>query len=170
MNTNRLFAILAETTVELRKGPVFQGTPGLVAQAERGDEKLTGGGVLEIYMMPHADEAPAGIEKVDVEFEVIGVDKAIAEKHRSELTAILNEYPAPDRLAGGPSYIEVGGVLGSQSAAFQLFALGKVLGLWILITPASMGFTGAEARELAGSGFVMITGYRPDDAMKAGVR
>jgi hypothetical protein len=161
MDTRRLYEILRETTVELRKGKVFEGSPSLVEQAERGDEELTGGGVLEVYMMPHVDESPADLEKVDVEFEIIGVNKALAEKRRDELVKILNTYPHPDRLADGPSYIEVGGEIGSQSGAFQLFALGKVLGFWDLITPSKMGFSGPEAREMAGSGFIMITGYRP---------
>lgn len=160
MDIEKLRKILAETTVELRKGPVFQGTPELVEQAERGNGKLAGGGVLEVYMMPHVDEAPANIERVDVVFEVIGVDLTVAEKHRADLIAILNNYPQPECLAVGPTYIEVGGVIGSQSAAFQLFALGKALGLWSLITPATMGFEGEEARQMAGNGFIMITGYQ----------
>lgn len=108
--------------------------------------------------------APEGLEMVDVEFMVVGVDKAKAETRRAELRAILDAWPQPERLAGGPSYIEVGGVIGDQGAAFLLFALGKVLGLWGLITPASMGITGPDAREMAGAGFVMITGYRPERA------
>lgn len=161
MDTSKLYAILRETTVELRKGAVFEGTPSLVAQAEAGAEKLRGGGVLEIYAMPHVDEAPENIERVDVEFEVIGVDRDKAEARRGEFIALMDSYPQPERLAGGPSYIEVGAEIGSQSGAFQMFALGKVLGLWDIITPSKMGFAGEEARQMAGSGFIMITGYRP---------
>jgi len=159
MNTKRLYEILSETTMEFRKGRVFEGTPSLVAQAEAGADELKGGGILEVYAMPHVDEAPPGIERVDLEFEVIGVDRALAEKRRGELVGILNSYPQPDRLEGGPSYIEIGGVIGSQSAAFQLFALGKVLGLWQIITPSTFGFSGPEAREMAGRGLIMISGY-----------
>lgn len=54
----------------------------------------------------------------------------------------------------------VGAALGSQDLAFQLFAYGKVMEMWDVITPTKMGFTGAEAREMAGRGFVMITGWR----------
>lgn len=92
---------------------------------------------------------------------VIGVDRAKAESYREPLIGLLNAYPDPAQLAGGPSYIHVGGVIGDQGAAFCLFALGQVLGLWTVITPATMGFTGAEARDMAGAGFVMISGYRP---------
>jgi hypothetical protein len=60
----------------------------------------------------------------------------------------------------GPSYIHAGAVFLSQDNAFQLFALGQVLGLWQIITPETFGITGDDASELAGSGFVMIDGFR----------
>ena len=73
---------------------------------------------------------------------------------------ILRGYPEPERLAGGPSYIEIGGVLGDQQEAFLLFALGKVLGLWSVITPATLGFEGPEADQLAGAGMVNMSGFK----------
>lgn len=161
MNCERLHEILAETTVQLRKGEVFEGTPELVEQAARGDDELKGGGALEVYAMPHEKEALPHVEKVDVEFMTIGVDRERAEIRRQEFTNILDTYPEPDRLSAGPSYIEVGAQIGDQGAAFQLFALGKTLGLWDVITPAVMGITGDMARQMAGQGFVMISGYRP---------
>lgn len=161
MNLDRLYKILGETTVQLRKGEMVHGDQHLVDAVKEGrDLDKEPGGVVTIDAMPHVTEAPSGIEKVDLEFLVIGVDKAAAEKNRAELVEILKTYPQPDRLAGGPSYIEVGAEIGDQGAAFQLFALGKVLGLWDVVTPATMGFTGAEARQMAGSGFVMMTGFK----------
>jgi len=161
MNIERLYKILAETTVQLRKGEVFEGTPELVEQAQRGEE-LKGGGVLEVYAMPHENEACPDLEKVDMEFIIIGVDRTKAEEHRAELVSILDDWPkdAAAPLADGPSYIAVGADIGDQGAAFQLFALGKVLKLWNVITPASFGFSGPEARALAGNGMVMMSGYR----------
>src|SRR6185295_5307979 len=114
------------------------------------------GGVAEIYMMPHADEAPADLELVDCEFIKIGVDKAKAEPLKTELVRLLKDYRGPHPLSDGPSYIEVGGVIGDQSAALSLFALGKVLDLWTLITPAFHGFEGQEARYMAERGYIMI--------------
>jgi hypothetical protein len=162
MDINKLYKILEETTFQFRKGEVYEGAPELVKQMKDGvgDEGLKGGGVLEVYAMPHESEAKPDIEKVDMEFIVIGVKREAAEKRKAELIEILNEYPNPERLAGGPSYIEVGGEIGDQGAAFQLFALGKALKLWDVITPAKLGFKGAEARQMAGMGYVMITGYR----------
>lgn len=151
MNIKRLYEILTETTVQLRKGPV-------VTQEKIKDTNIE---VMEVFLMPDESEAPPSMEKVDVEFLVIGVDKTKAEKNRADLISILNDYPEPERLAGGPSYIEIGGIIGDQGAAFQLFALGSVLGLWKVITPKSLGMTGNAAREMAGSGFIMISGYSP---------
>jgi len=148
MDINRLHDILQSCTIQLRKGEelVEREQPGLK--------------VTEIYAMPHEDNVRPDLERVDVEFVTIGVDKQRAERHRAELISILNTYPEPERLAGGPSYIEVGAAIGDQGAAFQLFALGKVLGLWDVITPSSLGMSGAEAQAMAGNGFIMITGYK----------
>lgn len=148
MNLDALYAILGDTTIQLRKGPSVK----------------QDGIATHIYLMPHVNEAADGLEAVDLEFIVVGVDKAKAEARRVDLISILDSYPAPDRLAGGPSYIEVGGEIGSQGAAFQLFALGHVLGLWTVITPATLGMTGDEARRMAGMGMIMISGYRPATA------
>lgn len=162
MDTKTLYKILAETTVQLRKGEVFEGTPELVAQARSGAKELKGGGVLHVYAMPSVSEAPDTLVKIDVEFMVIGVDKEKAEAAKADLIKILKTYPQPEQLAAGPSYIAVGAEIGDQGAAFQLFALGAVLGLWEIITPKTLGLEGAEAREAAGHGFVMITGWIPE--------
>ncbi len=162
MDMKRLYTILNAATVQLRKGEVIHGTPELVDAIKRGDDRLPGG-VVTIDAMPHESSAD-GVEKVDMQFLTIGVDKATAEKHRADLVALLDAYPDPATLASGPSYIAVGAEIGDQGAAFQLFALGKVLGLWDVITPASFGMSGQEAADMAGRGFIMITGYRPAKA------
>jgi hypothetical protein len=70
-------------------------------------------------------------------------------------------YPEMDRLRGGPSYIEIGGVLGSQDIALRFIGLGSLLGLWTAVTPEAMGLgSGEDAKELAGNGFIMCSGYR----------
>lgn len=150
-NIIELFEILAATTAQLRKGPSITR-----------ESTLTSNGsleVTEIFAMPH--ENASDLEKVDLELLTVGVDRKMAEKHRSRLCEILNDYSDPEGLSGEPSYIEVGAEIEDQGAAFQLFALGKVLGLWDVITPTSLGFSGEVAQEMAGRGFVMITGYKP---------
>ncbi len=170
MNIDRLYKILSETTVQLRKGEEIEGDPQLVdaiKNFKKGDgvDKLPGGSV-HIYAMPHESQTNDGIEKVDCHFITVGVDKAKAEAHKAELVAILKEWPSEawgspvPKLEEGPSYIHVGGVIGDQGAAFQLFALGKVLGLWDIVTPAKFGITGPEASQMAGNGFVMMSGFR----------
>lgn len=146
MNFDKLYEILGETTAEFRKGEAI--------------EKRAVGpvDVVEIYDMPPESEA-VGLEMVDVFFMTIGVDKVKAESRRADLIEILNDWPNGE-MADGPSYIAVGGTIGSQGAAFNLFALGKVLGLWEIITPDKLFLMGQQARDAAGSGFIMITGYR----------
>jgi hypothetical protein len=163
MDIERLYEILAKTTVQLRKGEELEGTPELVeaVKAMGPDDKLDDlpGGILEVYAMPHESEAPDNLVKVDCHFITIGVDRKKAEQHRDELVRILADYPNPEELAGGPSYIAVGGAIGDQGAAFQLFALGEALGLWKVITPKRLGIEGPEAQAMAGMGFVMMSGF-----------
>lgn len=150
MHLDHLYQILAETTVQLRKGEP-------VVEEQGGDIHIT-----HVYAMPHESEATEDLVKVDCYFIVVGVKKAKAEEHRAELKAILDTYPDPERLKGGPSYIEVGGVIGDQGAAFQLFALGEVLGFWKVITPTTLGFKpGPAADMIAGQGLILISGYEP---------
>lgn len=161
MDINGLYEILRKTCGQLRKGEVFEGTPEMVAWAKEPGDDPAPSGVLEVYAMPReSDPAFAEFEKVDCHFVTVAVNKAAAEGEREKLLTILNDWPEPDMLAGGPSYIAVGGVIGDQGAAFELFALGKVLGLWDVITPEKLGMTGDMARQMAGSGFIMCTGYR----------
>lgn len=149
MDTKRLIEILAATTAQFRKGAesiTELATPKVPVH------------VTHIFAMPHESDARADLEMVDLHFVKIGVDKTKAEEHRAELVDLLEGYEPREELAGGPSYIHVGGRIGDQGAALQLFALGKVLGLWDVITPESMGMTGAEADAMAGAGFVMCAG------------
>lgn len=122
MNRQLLYEILADCSHQFRKCME-------VEHRDTSDVEVT-----EIYMMPHESEARPDLVKIDLEFVVVGVDALKAHQHRDEFIEILNSYPQPKRLAAGPSYIEVGAEIGDQGAAFQLFALGKVLGLWNIIT------------------------------------
>lgn len=161
MNLDRLYKILNETTIQLRHGEVIHGTPELVDAIKAGNDlDKSPGGVVTFDMMPHKDEASSDLEKVDCHFLTIGVDKAKAEQHRAELVEILKTYPNPAELAGGPSYIAVGATIGDQGAAFQLFALGKALKLWDVITPKTFGMTGAQADQAAGVGYIMCSGWK----------
>ncbi len=77
------------------------------------------------------------------------------EPKEEDLRRLLErDYPDLERLRGGPSYIELGGVLGDQGAALCLIGLGELVGLWKAFTPEALGFTGAEADRMAGMGMV----------------
>ena len=112
--------------------------------------------VTHLWMMPHESEAVDGLEFVDMHFVRVAVDRDKAEGVRQVVTDWCDAYP---RLSAGPSYIEVGAEIGDQGIALKLFAVGQVLGLWTVITPETMGITGADADRMAGNGFVMCTGY-----------
>lgn len=106
-------------------------------------------------------ELAPGVEVVDLELVSVAVSEGAANILKAELIKILDTYPQLDRLKLGPSYIEVGAVIGDQGAAFRLFALGKVLGLWDIITPSQLSKINSDekTRELGGLGLVMISGY-----------
>lgn len=135
--------IVAACTVPLRKG----------------DPVVTRGSVTEIFAMPHTDEVP-NLKKVDCHFIEIGVDVAAAAAFKDELVRLLKLLPDQESIRGGPSYITMGAILGSQELALQLFGLGEALELWLVITPERLGFTGNEARQMAGAGYVLMTGLK----------
>jgi hypothetical protein len=78
---------------------------------------------------------------------------------RSEFEGLLSLYPDRNQLRDGPSYIAVGAALGSQDIALRFLGLGELVGSWKVITPESMGATGEAAKAMAGSGFVMCSGF-----------
>ena len=151
MDVDKLYEILRECTVQLRKG----------------EEVVQDGTSTHVYMMPNESEADPRLKKIDCQFIVIGVDMEKAESRRAEFLEILDTYPDMEKLAGGPSYIEVGGVIGDQGAALMLFGLGEALELWTVITPKVMGIEGADADAMAGQGFVMMSGYHKEKAGSA---
>ena len=88
------------------------------------------------------------------------VDKTTAKKYKSDIRRILEDYPQPRRLAGGPSYIELAPNIGlEQEGALRLMALGKTLGLWDIISAKTFGIDDSTSKQMAGQGFLMISGY-----------
>lgn len=148
MDLDLLWDVIKDTTTEFRKGA-----------AVTTDNRVEGAEVVHLYGMPHADHVPPELERVDVHFELVGVDKERAEARRDDLLRVLREWP-DDRLSAGPSYIEAGGVVGDQGVALRLYALGQVLDLWEVVTPERMGMSGEAADRAAGAGYVMVTGFR----------
>lgn len=67
-----------------------------------------------------------------------------------------------DRLAQGPSYIELGAWVGGQREALILMAIGKHHKAWDIITPATLGFEGEEAKNMMGMGLLLISGLNEE--------
>ena len=142
-----LAARIQRETIEYRKG----------AEVEYKD------GATHIYAMP---PTPDRARLVDVHFINVGFTEAAADKagFETDLRAAAEssgEFAdvSMDRLAQGPSYIELGGWIGSQDLALRLLALGEHYGVWRVVTPEKLGMTGASADRAAGAGFVMCTGW-----------
>ncbi|HLC78120.1 MAG TPA: hypothetical protein VJH92_03275 [Candidatus Nanoarchaeia archaeon] len=151
MKTERLYEMLKESTKVYWKGESVE---------RRNAGNVT---VTEIFGYDHTNKAPitANFEKIDMVFVDVVVDRDKAENYRTELTTLLEEYPQPDRLVGGPSYIELAPNLEmEQESALRLMALGKTLGLWEVISGKILGATDAETLQMAGNGFLMISGYK----------
>lgn len=151
MNARRLYEILQDATRVYRKGEA-------VERRQMGNVE-----VVEVFGYEHTDNASAedNFEKVDMVFVDVVVDKARAEQYRQSLINILEDYPQPEKLAGGPSYIELAPNLGmEQEGTLRLMALGEALGLWGVVSGKTMGMDDVTTMELAGRGFLMITGYK----------
>lgn len=138
----------------------------------KGEEVTTNGNVTEVFAMDRVEDAVPDEVKIDVHFCVIGVSMVEAERHAGGLAELLMAWPdeawgyPSQPLSDGPSYISVGGVLDSQDSALRFFALGEALGMWDVITPEKLGVIGADADQMAGRGFVMMSGWTPGKPRK----
>jgi hypothetical protein len=151
-----LAQLLVHETIVYRKG------------AEITEREVGGVKVIEVFGYP---ETPSRGELVDVHFVNVGFTERAADPagFRSVVEAACAEVgyngvtiTATD-LAEGPSYITLGGWLGSQELALRFLALAYHYGCTsVVVTPEVMGATGAQADELAGAGYVMLGGWKPE--------
>lgn len=161
MNTQKLYDIVQDSTRVFRKGKS-------VERREVGNID-----VVEKFGYDHTSKAPTGdnFDKVDMVFVDVAVDRARAERYRADLTRILQDYPQPERLAEGPSYIELAPNLGlEQEGALRFMALGKTLEMWNIMSAKTLGMNDYVARQMAGQGFLMISGYDITKKIKGGKR
>ncbi len=154
MDAQKLYDIVKDSTRVFRKG-------------ESVEERQVGNvDVVELFGYDHTSEAPSGdnFDKVDMIFVDVVVDRARAEQYRGALAEQMRAYPQPERLAGGPSYIELAPNMGmEQEGALRVMALGKTLGIWDVMSAKTLGMDDATARQMAGQGFLMISGYKPSE-------
>jgi hypothetical protein len=152
METEKLVEIIEDATKVYRKGPLID------VRKEKSFE------VVEVFDYPHTGMAgqDKNHEKVDMIFVDVVVDRKKAEAYRKDIEGILKQYPEPARLAGGPSYIELAPALGvEQTTALRLMALGSSIGMWQIVDAKRLlRAEDTQARELAGNGFLMISGWK----------
>jgi len=153
-DTDALNAVIRQQAQGYRKG------------AEGQVEQVGGMKIVHIVGYP---ETPSHGELVDLHFINVGFTEAAADKQafvdalKQALTG-HGEFCDIDgaRLKGGPSYIEVGGWLGSQDQALLFYGLLQHHGFGTVIIPESMGIIGDAADDLAGRGMVMFAGFDPE--------
>ncbi len=142
--------------------------------------KRSQAGGLEVVTVDAMPSAPADRELVDVHFFSVGfTEVAPTWTHRRFFDYLVNnpigEFTnmVREQWEGGPSYITVGGWIGSQELALRLFALGETHEIWKVVIPERLGFTGADADRMAGNGLVMAAGFKEpevSDAPTSGVQ
>lgn len=123
------------------------------------------GGTVSIDAFP---STPASAKVIDCQFVDVGFTEFAAtltpDEFRSAIFAAADHGDwGRDRLAGGPSYIEIGAWLGDQTLAFRFMALGELHGLWQVVTPKRLGVAESFWDEAAGRGYVLISGLRAED-------
>ncbi len=154
MDTRKLYDIVQDSTRIFRKGE----------SVER--RQFRNAEVIELFGYDHTSKAPTGdnFDIVDMIFVDVVVDIARAEKYRGAFAEQMRAYPQPERLAGGPSYIELAPNMGmQQEGALRVMALGKTLGMWDVMSAKTLGMDDITARHMAGQGFLMISGYKPSE-------
>ena len=112
-------------------------------------------------LLNDGDKPADGMEVVDLFLKKVGVVTAKATEFKDELTSIMRGYPLPSRLKVGPSYVELAGTIFNEDCdmAFRLMALGKVSGIWDVLTPKDLGIEDKDAVRLAQHGVVAIDGF-----------
>lgn len=145
-------------------GPISELVAFVSAATEmfrKGEAVEVKGGATHIYAMPH--ESDLRTKSVDVHFVVVGFTEHAADEP-GFVAALRAALDGPGEFGplftkeflAGPSYIALGGWLGSQDLALRFMALGELYELWKVITPGFLGVSGAQADQMAGSGWVLI--------------
>jgi hypothetical protein len=147
IDLNHLYAILHQCTTQVRIGEVLK-------EQDVGPLHVT-----TVDAMPSEADLVDGLVIIDLVLLKVAVHPAKAEAHKAEFISLIE--PLRAELEPGPSYIAIGALIGDQGTAFQLMALGEVLGLWKVITPRTLGMKDeAIIQQAAGNGYIMISGYR----------
>lgn len=106
-----------------------------------------------IDSVSNPEENQPNVHTVDmVFFEVAKRDGADVDEFR-----VLVEAEFPRWLDGGEhNYIEMGADIGDQGIAMMTMALGGLLGIWKVLTPALLGLPKELQLQMAGMGMLSI--------------
>ena len=107
------------------------------------------------------EDKPLGNHTVEVAFFDVSVrGPATKEALKRLVETHKGEFVTCDLLDGQEhNYLEIGAWIGDQGLALQLMGLGKLLGLWKLMTPKSLlrdAISDELAMQMAGAGMVTI--------------
>jgi len=123
----------------------------VIGNTERGECKC--GQCIDVGSKPD----PQGHTVDMVFFKVVKKNGATADEFKRLTAEHKGHYGDVNPLDGKEhNYMELGGWIGDQGLAMQYMALGVLLGEFALLSPAILGFTGAEAQQMAGMGFLSI--------------
>jgi len=112
---------------------------------------------------PGTASQPTG-HTADLVFFKVANNGGIADELR-QLVASVNDgaFCSVDVFDGKEhGYMELGGWIGDQGLAMMLMGLGAVLGIWVLLTPKTLGLSDDMALQMAGMGMVTIIAEKLD--------
>ena len=140
-----LFDFFASTVVPLRKGLEVAAISGGIP-------------VVDSYQMYSVDEYANNdeYEVIDVHFICVGINKEVADQYSERFDRMIHGDPFSELISNGTTYIELGQILGSETAALYLMALAKYYGVCDLILPKDLGLYDDEADIAASEGSVVI--------------
>jgi len=139
--------------------------------AEVTERQVGGINVTEVMGYPEASKdaergtfAEVAPDAVRINLHFVEIAPTAEFPDREELIAVVRAALGPgefttmwaEDLAGGPSYITLGGWLGSQDLALMLIGAVELAGISPAITPTMLGMDDEMANVMAGNGFIML--------------
>lgn len=120
MDTELLLDVVRDTTAEFRKGA-----------AVTTDNRVEGLEAVHVYAMPHADHVPPELERVDVHFEIVGVDKQRAgHRRRDPVPAVHRRARDTGSVTVNGDSFAYGALAGAASAYVAVFLLWLLAKVW----------------------------------------
>lgn len=156
-----LAAVVREQTAVYRKGEV-------VTESDVPAD-LHLGSRMHVVSIDAFPSTPERGRLIDMHFVNVGFTEAAADRDGfldalRKALADHGEFSDLDAatLAGGPSYIQLGGWLGDQTLALQFMALCEFHEIGKVLTPATLRLDGPMADKAAGLGWVFVQATVPE--------